>query len=145
MAEHMVARSVVVDAPVKRIFDLLADPARHPELDGSGTVRGAVFGPDRLESDSEFGMDMRMMGLPYRMTNRVVEFEEDRLIAWKHVGSHRWRYELEEVDLGRTLVTETFDYTRGQTLFYVLSGAPARNARGIEETLVRLKRVAEQA
>lgn len=141
----MVARSVVVDAPVKRIFDLLADPARHPELDGSGTVRGAVFGPDRLESDSEFGMDMRMMGLPYRMTNRVVEFEEDRLIAWKHVGSHRWRYELEEVDPGRTLVTETFDYTRGQTLFYVLSGAPARNARGIEETLVRLKRVAEQA
>lgn len=141
----MVARSVVVDAPVKRIFDLLADPARHPELDGSGTVRGAVFGPDRLEPDSEFGMDMRMMGLPYRMTNRVVEFEEDRLIAWKHVGSHRWRYELEEVDPGRTLVTETFDYTRGQTLFYVLSGAPARNARGIEETLVRLKRVAEQA
>ncbi|HJE57950.1 MAG TPA: SRPBCC family protein [Nocardiopsis listeri] len=144
MAEHMVARSVVVDAPAKRIFDLLADPARHPELDGSGTVRGAVFGPDRLESGSEFGMDMRMMGLPYRMTNRVVEFEEVRLIAWKHVGSHRWRYELEEMDPGRTLVTETFDYTRGQTLFYVLSGAPARNARGIEETLVRLKRVAEQ-
>lgn len=141
----MVARSVVVDAPAKRIFDLLADPARHTELDGSGTVRGAVFGPARLESGSEFGMDMRMMGLPYRMTNRVVEFEEDRLIAWKHVGSHRWRYELEEVDPGRTLVTETFDYTRGQTLFYVLSGAPARNARGIEETLVRLKRVAEQA
>lgn len=141
----MVARSVVVDAPAKRIFDLLADPDRHSELDGSGTVRGAVFGPDRLESGSEFGMDMRMMGLPYRMTNRVVEFEEDRLIAWKHVGSHRWRYELEEVDPGRTLVTETFDYTRGQTLFYVLSGAPARNARGIEETLVRLKRVAEQA
>ena len=140
----MVARSVVVDAPAKRIFDLLADPARHTELDGSGTVRGAVFGPDRLESGSEFGMDMRMMGLPYRMTNRVVEFEEDRLIAWKHVGSHRWRYELEEMDPGRTLVTETFDYTRGQTLFYVLSGAPARNARGIEETLVRLKRVAEQ-
>lgn len=141
----MVTRSVVVDAPAKRIFDLLADPARHTELDGSGTVRGTVFGPDRLESGSEFGMDMRMMGLPYRMTNRVVEFEEDRLIAWKHVGSHRWRYELQEVDPGRTLVTETFDYTRGQTLFYVLSGAPARNARGIEETLVRLKRVAEQA
>lgn len=98
----MVARSVVVDAPVKRIFDLLADPARHSELDGSGTVRGAVFGPERLESGSEFGMDMRMMGLPYRMTNRVVEFEEDRLIAWKHVGSHRWRYELEKVDPGRT-------------------------------------------
>ncbi|MBR8740552.1 SRPBCC family protein [Nocardiopsis sp. MG754419] len=144
MAEHMVARSIEVDAPVKRIFDLLADPVRHSELDGSGTVLGSVFGPQRLELGSEFGMDMRMLGLPYRMTNRVVEFEEGRLIAWKHVGSHRWRYVLEDLGSGRTRVTETFDYTWGQAYLYVLSGAPARNARGIEETLVRLKAVAEQ-
>ncbi|WP_017603973.1 SRPBCC family protein [Nocardiopsis alkaliphila] len=140
MAEHMVARSIVIDAPAKKIFDLLASPDRHPDLDGSGTVRGRVFGPKRLELGARFGMDMRMMGLPYRMTNQVVEFEEDRLIAWKHVGSHRWRYELTEQAPGRTRVTETFDYTRGQTLFYVLSGAPARNARAIEETLERLER-----
>ena len=143
MAKHMVARSVVVDAPAKRIFDLVAAPSRHPVLDGSGTVQGALFGPERLEPDAEFGMDMKMLGLPYRMTNRVVEFEEGRLIAWKHVGSHRWRYEFEELSAGGTLVTETFDYSRGQVAFYVLSGAPARNARAIERTLERLKEAAE--
>lgn len=145
MAKHMVARSVVVDAPAKRIFDLVAVPSQHSVLDGSGTVQGAHFGPDRLELGSEFGMDMKMLGLPYRMTNRVVEFEEGRIIAWKHVGSHRWRYEFQELPEGGTLVTETFDYSRGQVGFYMLSGAPARNAKAIERTLERLKGVAEAA
>ncbi|WP_017590345.1 SRPBCC family protein [Nocardiopsis ganjiahuensis] len=143
MAKHMVARSVVVDAPAKRIFDLVAAPSRHPVLDGSGTVQGALFGPERLELGSEFGMDMKMLGLPYRMTNRVVEFEEGRLIAWRHTGSHRWRYEFEELPQGGTLVTETFDYSRGQAALYILTGAPARNARDIERTLQRLKEAAE--
>ncbi|GHC69519.1 hypothetical protein GCM10007079_00140 [Nocardiopsis terrae] len=143
MAKHMVARSVVVDAPAKSIFDLVATPSQHPVFDGSGTVQQAHFGPERLEPGAEFGMDMRMLGLPYRMTNRVVEFEEGRLIAWRHVGSHRWRYEFEELAGGGTLVTETFDYSRGQVAFYVLSGAPARNARGIERTLERLRVAAE--
>lgn len=132
-----------MDAPAKKIFDLLATPARHPEFDGSGTVRAPLFGPERLERGSEFGMDMRMAGLGYRMTNRVVEYEEDRLIAWRHFGPHRWRYELEELPEGGTRVTETFDYTRGLPSFYILTGAPARNARGIERTLERLKAAAE--
>lgn len=140
----MVARSIVIDAPAKKIFELIAAPDRHPGLDGSGTVRGRVFGPQRLELGAQFGMNMRMAGVPYRMTNRVVEFEEDRLIAWKPAGSHRWRYELEELDPGRTQVTETFDYTWGNTFFYILSGAPARNARAIDATLERLKREVER-
>ncbi|MEU0490551.1 SRPBCC family protein [Nocardiopsis sp. NPDC006139] len=144
MAEYKVSRSVVVDAPAARIFEILASPARHPEIDGSGTVRGSLFGPPELVQDARFGMDMKMFGLPYRMTNRVVEYEKDRLIAWRHFGPHRWRYELEELPGGGTRVTETFDYSRGFPLFYVLGGMPARNARGIEATLVRLKDLAER-
>ncbi|WP_159941536.1 MULTISPECIES: SRPBCC family protein [unclassified Nocardiopsis] len=143
MAKHKVSRSVVVDAPAKRIFDIIASPARHAEFDGSGTVLANLFGPERLRRGSEFGMDMEMFGVGYRMTNRVVEYEEDRLIAWRHFGPHRWRYELEELSEGGTRVTETFDYSRGYTAFYVLMGIPARNARGIERTLERLKAVAE--
>ena len=144
MAKHKVARSVVVDAPAKRIFDIVASPALHAEFDGSGTVRGTHFGPERLERGSEFGMDMRMLGIGYRMTNRVVEYEEDRLIAWRHGGPHRWRYELEELPEGGTRVTETFDYSRGLPAFYVLMGMPANNARSIEKTLERLKAAAER-
>ena len=143
MAKHMVARSIVVDAPATTIFALVASPSQHALFDGSGTVRESVFGPDRLEPGSEFGMDMRMLGVPYRITNSVVEFEENRLIAWKHTGTHRWRYEFAELAGGRTVVTETFDYSRGLAAFYILTGAPARNARGIEETLERLKHAAE--
>ncbi|MDT0330722.1 SRPBCC family protein [Nocardiopsis lambiniae] len=144
MAEYKVSRSVIVDAPAARVFGLLASPALHPEFDGSGTVRGSLFGPDVLTEGAEFGMDMKMFGLPYRMTNRVVEYEKDRLIAWRHFGPHRWRYELEESPEGGTRVTETFDYSKGVPAFYVLAGIPARNAEGIEQTLVRLKKLAER-
>jgi hypothetical protein len=145
MGTHKVARSIVIDAPAGRIFDILISPSRHGEVDGSGTVQGALSGPERLEEGAEFGMDMRMFGVPYRMTNRVVEFERDRLIAWRHVGPHRWRYELEELPEGGTRVTETFDYSTGFSAFYVLTGMPARNASGIERSLLRLKDVAEKA
>ncbi|MCY9787633.1 SRPBCC family protein [Nocardiopsis sp. EMB25] len=144
MATHRISRSITVKAPAKRVFDIIASPARHSEFDGSDTVRGVRSGPERLSPGSRFGMTMRMFGLPYRMSNRVVEFEEGRLIAWRHVGPHRWRYELEEVSEGVTRVTETFDYTSGPSAFYILLGAPARNARGIERTLVRLREAAER-
>ncbi|MFE3458767.1 SRPBCC family protein [Nocardiopsis aegyptia] len=145
MGTHRVSRSIVIDAPAERIFDIIATPSRHSEFDGSGTVQHAVSGPDRLEQGSEFGMDMRMFGVPYRMTNRVVEFEPNRLIAWRHIGPHRWRYELEESAGGGTRVTETFDYSFRFPAYYVLAGMPARNAAGIEQSLLRLKDVAEKA
>ncbi|MGO9253836.1 MAG: dimethyladenosine transferase, partial [Mycobacterium sp.] len=36
---HQVSRSVEVAAPVEELYALAADPRRHRELDGSGTVR----------------------------------------------------------------------------------------------------------
>ncbi|MFI6577552.1 SRPBCC family protein [Nocardiopsis sp. NPDC050513] len=144
MATHQISRSITVKASAEHVFDLVATPARHPEFDGSDTVRAALSGPARLSPGSRFGMTMRVFGLPYRMTNRVVEFEQDRLIAWRHLGPHRWRYELEELSEGVTRVTETFDYSRGLPVLYVLSGVPARNAASIERTLVRLRESAER-
>ena len=131
------SRSAVVPAPPAQVFDLLADPRRHPEIDGSGTVRGVVSGPDRLRLGSRFGMRMRL-GLPYVIRNEVVELVPDERIAWRHFGHHVWRYELEPLGTG-TRVTETFDWStslspRGLELL----GIPARNARSIEATLDRL-------
>lgn len=140
MDSRRVSRSTVVAAPAQQIFDLLADPRRHPEFDGSGTVRRALSGPARLSPGARFGMQMRL-GLPYPIRNEVVEFDEPRRIAWRHFHRHVWRYELEPVP-GGTRVTETFDYaaSRSPRVLEVM-GFPARNRHGIEATLARLQEI----
>lgn len=139
----VVSRSIEIEAPAASIFDLVADPRRHQAFDGSGTLRGSVVGPERLSLGAKFRMHMHM-GLPYQISNTVKEFEEGRLIAWAHMGGHRWRYELEPLDANRTRVTETFDatYARSRQALRLMD-AYRRNGASIEETLVRLKRVVE--
>ena len=109
----------VISAPPQKIFDLLADPSRHPAIDGSGSVRAAKCGSQRLVLGSTFTMSMRL-GVPYSTVSEVVEYEPDRRIAWQTYstikwlarfgGGRIWRYELEPVD-GGTLVRETWDIT----------------------------------
>jgi uncharacterized protein YndB with AHSA1/START domain len=135
-----VSASTVVAAPPDEVFALLANPHRHHEFDGSGTVRGAVSGPERLALGDRFGMRMKI-ALPYRITNRVVEFEPDRRIAWCHLARGIWRYELVPIP-GGTRVTETFDYggspvAKGMELL----GFPQTNAKSIRDTLRRLQAI----
>ncbi len=131
-----------VRLPAARIFDALTDPVQHPLIDGSGSVRGTHGEPTaRLRLGDTFGMDMRL-GVPYRITNRVVEYEEGRLIAWRHFAGHRWRWELTPVDEQTTEVTETFDYSTATAPFVLeLLGFPERNRKGIQATLDRLETV----
>jgi Polyketide cyclase / dehydrase and lipid transport len=146
MSERVVSASATIEAPPSVVFDIVANPYEHPRIDGSGSVRGNLVGPERLSRGAEFGVSMRLFGLPYRIRNRVVEFEEDRRIAWRHFGAHRWRYELEPTDDGGTQVTETWDASRYQPLAFralTLLGFPERNRQGITGTLVRLKQEAE--
>jgi uncharacterized protein YndB with AHSA1/START domain len=109
----------VIPASPESIFALLADPDRHQDIDGSGTVRAAPGGSQRLTLGSTFGMKMKM-GMPYSMSNTVVEFEENRRIAWQTskrlgplgmVGGRIWRYELAPVE-GGTLVRESWDISQ---------------------------------
>ncbi len=136
--------TVTVAAPPATVFAIVADPRQHSRIDGSGTVRDAVSGPERLELGSTFGMSMKM-GAPYRIKNKVVEHEPDRLIAWRHAGLHRWRYELAPTADGGTEVTETWDLSHypapGRALLSTLFGDKTQQA--IEATLVKLKAAAE--
>lgn len=145
MSASNVSASTTVAAPPAVVFAILADPRQHARIDGSGTVRGALSGPDRLELGSTFGMRMRI-GAPYRIRNTVVEFEPDRQIAWRHLGTHRWRYELEPSADGGTRVTETWDVSRcNAPTRWVLGalGYPRTHARSIEQTLANLRAAAE--
>lgn len=140
VADRRVAATTVLAAPPHEVFALLADPHRHHEFDGSGSVRGAVSGPRRLALGDRFGMQMKIT-LPYRITNEVVEFEVDRRIAWCHFAKARWRYELEPID-GGTRITETFDYGVSRFPWVMeLARFPEGNRRSIRDTLGRLKAI----
>lgn len=139
MPGPVISRSRTILAPAQRIFDLLADPAAHARFDGSGTVKAPTKAPTRLALGSRFGMSMKIWA-PYKITNEVVEFEEGRLIAWRHFGGHIWRYELRPVDAGRaTEVTETFDGRPAKFGFVSRAlGFYRRHPDDIEATLARL-------
>ena len=140
----LVGAEITINAPARKIFELLATPERHPDIDGSGTVRGSLRGPKRLYLGAKFGMSMRVK-LPYRITNEVVAFEEDRLIAWRHLMHWVWRYELTAVDARTTLVREYFDANPSRSKKWLeVTGAIARNPKMIAKSLVRLKELAER-
>jgi uncharacterized protein YndB with AHSA1/START domain len=136
----------VIAAPPEKIFDLLADPSRHREIDGSGTVREAKGGSERLALGSKFGMSMKL-GIPYSMVSTVIEFEDNRRIAWQTrppiggslAGGRIWRYELEPVD-GGTRVRESWDISQ-EKVKAVVRPARAKTRKNMEQTLERIEAV----
>jgi uncharacterized protein YndB with AHSA1/START domain len=142
----------LISASPAAIFELLADPRQHPEIDGSGSVKGPQGDdPGRLTLGARFGMRMQA-GLPYSMMNTVIEFEQDRRIAWqttapsplgRMVGGRIWRYELTPAQ-GGTLVKETWDLSRDrQRPFLQLFGLPAKTKANMERTLERISALLE--
>lgn len=139
MPSRVSEASRIIPASAEDIFEVLARPAQHSLIDGSDTVRGVqAKTPERLSPGARFGMEMRM-GLPYKILNQVVEFEEGRRIAWRHFAGHVWRYRLDPVDEDHTRVTEQFDPTGSKAPWVLtLINAHRRNQRSIEATLDRL-------
>ena len=132
-----VSRSTVVAAPPAEVFALLADPRRHAELDGSGTVKGPVSGPDRLSPGARFGMRMHYLA-PYVISNEVVEFVAGRADRLAAPGPPRLALRARRDGRG-TRVTETFDWapSRAPRVLELLH-VPERNTVSIERTLARL-------
>jgi len=138
----------VIPAPPEKIFELLADPRRHRDIDGSGTVRGvkgdAKDQAEPLTLGSRFGMSMKL-GIPYSMVSEVIEFEDGRRIAWQTwppiggrlAGGRIWRYELEPVD-GGTRVRESWDISQ-EKIKAVVRPARKRTREAMERTLARIE------
>lgn len=114
-ATRVCSASREITATPETIFELIADPAQQPRWDGN----------DNLAAAAE-GQRIRGLGVVFTMTlttggvreNHVVEFHEGRRLAWKPAEpgqdqpGHLWRWELQPLDAGRTLVTHTYDWTR---------------------------------
>ena len=122
--QESVAVSRRIEAPAGDIFRILADPRRHLDLDGSGMLRGAVTESVVTGVGDVFVMRMYFSehGF-YEMNNHVVEYEQDRRIAWEPESGrghpdagtpgsrwgHLWGYELIPDGPAATIVTETYD------------------------------------
>jgi uncharacterized protein YndB with AHSA1/START domain len=138
----------VIRASPEAIFDVLADPSRHSLIDGSGMLQGAQEeGGQRLSLGTTFGMSMKM-GVHYSTVSTVVEFEENRLIAWqtgpkgkleRYVAGRIWRYELEPRN-DSTLVRESWDITTDHQRVLLKLGDiwSGKTRRDMELTLARL-------
>jgi uncharacterized protein YndB with AHSA1/START domain len=142
----------VIPAPPEKLFPLVADPRRHKDIDGSGTVREATDLPEQqLGVGSTFGMNM-YFGAAYTMVSTVIECEPNRRFAWqsrpapgstgwRHIfGGRIWRYEFEPVD-GGTRVRESWDLSEERLRLFVW-GYKAKTRKNMAATLERMERVA---
>jgi polyketide cyclase/dehydrase/lipid transport protein len=141
---RQVSRRVEVAAPAADLYALAADPRRHRELDGSGTVCDNIEVPPQLLVGSKFSTKMKMYGFPYRITSTVTELKPNEVVEWRHPLGHRWRWEFEALSPTLTRVTETFDYRDAGALknklkYYERMGFRKANTRGIEATLANLR------
>jgi uncharacterized damage-inducible protein DinB len=150
-----VAVSRRIQAAAEDLFAVLADPSRHPGLDGSGMLRYAVAGAPVFGVGDAFVVRMHNdeMG-EYEMTNYVVEFEPGRRIAWEPVLSaasrtedladigtragHVWSFRLEADGPTTTVVTEIFDCTRSPDWLKKAVKGGTRWTESMTATLARL-------
>jgi hypothetical protein len=127
-----------IAAPAALIFEILANPQRHLDFDGSDMLRGAVIDRRISGVGDTFTMKMHRLGRDYQMLNYVVEFEPDRRIFWEpapgdvptaggdpsKVGipaGYRWGYILTPDGVDATVVTEVFDCGPEENRWILLS------------------------
>ncbi|MFX0537659.1 SRPBCC family protein [Ornithinimicrobium sp. Y1847] len=144
-AEQVVRAEREIAAPAEQIFELIADPARQPEWDGNDNLDQAPQG-QRVRAVGE----VFTMNLTNGKTreNLVSEFEEGRLIAWQPgspgagPAGHLWRWELEPLDEGSTLVTHIYDWSK-LTDPARMERAKGTTSRMLQASIDRLAQVAE--
>jgi uncharacterized protein YndB with AHSA1/START domain len=107
-----------IDAPIERVFAILADPDRHRDIDGSGMVRGPESHHVIAGVGETFTMHMnnRLFG-DYTMDNLVTTYVRDQAIGWspglpgQPPLGHTFTYTLTPDGDDRTTVTETYDWS----------------------------------
>jgi uncharacterized protein YndB with AHSA1/START domain len=146
-APRIVSASGEIAAGAPKIFGFIADPEQQPRWDGNANLAEAPAG-QRVHGVGEmFTMVLTRDGAIRE--NHVVEFDEDRLIAWtpaepgKQPPGHLWRWELEPLGPSRTRVTCTYDWTR-LTDPTRLATAKATTAEKLRASLDRLTALAEE-
>lgn len=124
MADDRVSATAVINAPAEAVFAVLADPAQHAAIDGTGWVSKALDRLPLTAAGQIFWMSMYHPDHPdgdYRTANRVQVFDPPSTISWEpgydagdgtlRFGGWSWRYELTRVGPAKTTVTLLYDWS----------------------------------
>jgi len=109
-----------IPAPTNALFDILSNPHRHTELDGSGFVTGLHHGDRLAKVGQKFTMNMTgdHMGGDYQTDNIVSAYDENKMIGWKTAPAGNeppgweWLWELRSEGSDSTMVTLTYDWSK---------------------------------
>jgi uncharacterized protein YndB with AHSA1/START domain len=156
MTDETMKSTCVVDAPAETVFDVLADPATHQAIDGTGWVRESLAGKRLTEVGQVFRMAMyheNYGGMHYEVANRVEVFQPPHAIAWLpgqgaddanlDFGGWIWRYDLEPVGDDRTEVTLTYDWSAVPTAIREHIGFPPFDRQHLDNSLKHLAGLAQ--
>lgn len=125
MTSELVSATATIKAPAETVFAVLADPANHAAIDGTGWVQGQLDTVQLTGPGQVFRIAMHHDYLPtknYEMANRVQVFDRPRVISWEpgqnvdsdddlQVGGWVWRYDLRSISPSETEVTLSYDWS----------------------------------
>src|ERR1700722_14519872 len=109
MTNESLTATVTIKAPAETVFAIIADPASHAAIDGTGWVRESRDGNNQLSTAEQvFRIAIYHPNHPngnYEMANKIVVFDPPFAIAWKpgqdlagtgelEFGGGVWGYEL---------------------------------------------------
>lgn len=148
MGDHgIICASAIVRAPAQKVFELIADPSKHPEWDGNDNLRYSDIDQRVTAVGDVFITELTNGGI---RENHVVEFIEGQRVAWKpsEVSTpppgHLWRWELLGIDDSCTEVTHTYDWTALHNDVKRQERARSTNSEMLEQSILKLKELAEK-
>jgi uncharacterized protein YndB with AHSA1/START domain len=124
MTNEILTATTTINASAEAIFAVLADPARHAAIDGTGWVREPLDRKPISAPGQLFRMAMYHANHPkgdYEMVNRVEVFDPPRAISWEpgydpgddnvRFGGWIWRYDLAALGPSDTEVRLSYDWS----------------------------------
>jgi len=154
MTDETISATTIINAPAEAIFAVLADPAKHAAIDGTGWVREPLDSQHLTAAGQVFRMAMYNDTVPgghYRMANRVQVFDPPRAISWEpgqdtgdgspRFGGWVWRYDLAPAEPSGTTVTLTYDWSAVPGFLRQHIGFPPFPADHLDNSLAHLARL----
>ncbi|MBO0809640.1 MAG: SRPBCC family protein, partial [Actinobacteria bacterium] len=122
--QENVSATLRIAVPVAKVFAVLADPATHAAIDGTGWVQDPADRAPLTGAGQIFRMGMYHARHPdghYQTVNKVAVFDPPRAIGWLtggengdgevEFGGWLWRYDLAPLGPSETEVTLTYDWS----------------------------------